>query len=70
MLLTKQQAIAIFGNQSAVGRAVGRSRSAISLWPEHLDQYQTDLLVGAAARLGKPLPDGFVHVEAKEPAAA
>lgn len=60
MTLTKHQAIAIFGNQSEIARAVGLSRSAISLWPEQLTQRQSDLILGAALRLGKPVPEGFI----------
>jgi hypothetical protein len=60
MTLTKQQAIEIFGNSGAeLGRSVGLHRSRISQWPEVLDQKQTDLVIGAAIRLGKPLPEGF-----------
>lgn len=68
MTLTKSQAIDIFGNQSEIGRALGISRAAVSLWPEVLDQRKTDELVGAAMRLGKQLPDGFIPSE--QPAAA
>jgi hypothetical protein len=63
MTLTKLQAIEMFGSQAEIGRALGISRSAISLWPDVLDQRKTDELVGAATRLGKPLPDGFVVAE-------
>ncbi|NIE67447.1 hypothetical protein F3J17_26620 [Burkholderia sp. Ax-1719] len=60
MLLTKQQAIDIFGGSGAeLGRAVGLSRARISQWPEMLAQRETDLVVGAAIRLGKKLPRGF-----------
>lgn len=60
MTLTKSQAIGIFGSQAEIGRALGISRSAVSLWPEALDQRKSDEIVGAATRLGKQLPDGFV----------
>lgn len=61
MLMTKQQAIDIFGNGAELGRAVGLTRGRISQWPALLDQRETDLVVGAALRLGKPLPEGFVN---------
>lgn len=60
MTLTKQQAIAIFGSGANTGRALGITRSAVCQWPEVLDQRQTDLVVGAAVRLGKALPEGVV----------
>jgi hypothetical protein len=70
MTLTKQQAIEIFGNSGAeLGRSVGLHRSRISQWPELLDQKQTDLVIGAAIRLGKSLPDGFA-AQIEQPAAA
>lgn len=68
MTLTKQQAIDIFGNSGAeLGRAVGLHRSRISQWSEVLDQKQTDLVIGAAIRLGKQLPAGLIT---EQPAAA
>lgn len=68
MTLTKQQAIGIFGTGAETGRALGITRSAVSQWPDVLDQRMTDLVVGAAIRLGKALPDGFAA--SAEPAAA
>lgn len=60
MVLTKQQAIDIFGSSGAeLARVLGCTRSAISLWPDELSQKQTDTIIGAAIRLGKPLPTGF-----------
>lgn len=59
MLMTKQQAIEIFGSGAALGRAIGLTRGRISQWPSHLSQRDTDLVVGAALRMGKPLPSGF-----------
>lgn len=61
MFMTKKQAIDMFGGSGAeLGRAVGLSRGRISQWSELLDQKQTDLVVGAAIRLGKALPPDFV----------
>lgn len=65
MALTKQQAVELFGNQSSIARALGFTRGAISQWPGQLTQRQSDLIVGAALRLGKTIPRGFsdgVHV--------
>lgn len=56
MVMTKKMAIAIFDSGAGLGRALGISRAAISQWPEMLDQKQTDMVVGAAMRLGKPVP--------------
>ena len=68
MTLTKQQAIETFGSQAEIGRALGVSRGAISLWPDQLSQRQTDELVGAANRLGKKLPDGFIAAPTEQAA--
>jgi hypothetical protein len=61
MLMTKQQAIEIFGSGAALGRAIGLTRGRISQWPPHLGQRETDLVVGAAVRMGRPLPADFSH---------
>jgi len=55
--MLKQEAIKIFGKPAWLARAVGYSRSRISQWPEELTQQQTDLVIGAAVRLGKQLPE-------------
>jgi transcriptional repressor of cell division inhibition gene dicB len=73
MKLTKQQAIALFGDGVALGRALGITKGAISQWPEELDQSKTDRVIGALIRLGKPVPDGFaasVEPIPTQPAAA
>jgi hypothetical protein len=62
--MTKQQAIDIFGGSGAeLGRAVGLTRGRISQWPDELEQRETDLVVGAAIRLGRKLPDNFCPTE-------
>lgn len=61
MLMTKQQAIELFGSGAALGRAVGLTRGRISQWPDQLGQRETDLVVGAAVRTGKKLPAGVSH---------
>ena len=70
MVLTKQQAIEVFGSGAALGRAFGISKSAVSQWPEVLDQQKTDAVVGAAQRLGKQLPFGFAPRQAGSPSEA
>lgn len=70
MLMTKQQAIDIFGGTGAdLGRAVGLTRARISQWPETLEQRETDLVVGAAIRLGKELPADFLVRDEQQAAA-
>jgi len=64
MTLTKFQAIAMFGSGAALGRALGITKSAVSQWPEVLDQRTSDEIIGAALRLGKQIPVGLlVRVE-------
>ena len=47
----KNQAIKMFGGQIPLAQALGITSSAISQWPEVLDQAKTDRVVGAAIRL-------------------
>lgn len=65
MLMTKKDAVGMFGSGAALGRALGVSKAAIWQWPDELSQKQTDMVVGAAIRLGLELPAGFVAVDAK-----
>ena len=58
--MNKQTAIQIFKTQSAIADALGITRSAVSQWPEELDQRTTDELIGAAMRIGIKIPDEFV----------
>jgi transcriptional repressor of cell division inhibition gene dicB len=51
--MTKQEAISLFGNGASLARALGITRSAISQWPDDLDQPRSDMVNGAALRLGK-----------------
>jgi DNA-binding XRE family transcriptional regulator len=60
--MKKSDAIAIFGTrQRDLALAVGVTRSAISQWGQDLTPRQTDMVLGAALRLGKlpaaPQPD-------------
>ena len=50
--MNKRDAINIFGSGAALARAIGVTRSAISQWPEVLEQAQADRVMGAAFRLG------------------
>jgi predicted nucleic acid-binding Zn ribbon protein len=52
--MTKTQAIQLFGGRFRhLAGALNISVSAVSQWPEELTQRQTDLVLGAAVRLGK-----------------
>lgn len=54
MLMTKTEAIALFGSrQQDLADAIGLSRTAITQWPERLRQDQIDRVIGAAMRLGR-----------------
>lgn len=70
MNLTKQQAVAMFKNGAALGRALGITKGAISQWPDQLDQKQTAMVIGAAVQLGLPIPEGFIAASADQPATA
>jgi DNA-binding transcriptional regulator YdaS (Cro superfamily) len=58
MNLTKQQAIDIFGSRSALARALGKTKAAISQWPDQLNAGRTALVIYTAAQLGKQIPRG------------
>ena len=52
--MKKRDAISLFGStQSALGAALGITKSAISQWPDDLTQPQIDWVTGAVVRLGK-----------------
>jgi transcriptional repressor of cell division inhibition gene dicB len=68
MTLSKTQAIEIFGSRKDLCLALDLTNSRISQWPDQLDQKTSDLVIGAAVRIGKPLPEGFAN--APEQAAA
>ncbi|MFY2857482.1 Cro/CI family transcriptional regulator [Achromobacter xylosoxidans] len=61
--MTKQDAIKAFGSGAALGRALGITRGAVSLWPTELDQARIDRVRGAALRLGKQVPSEAQHPE-------
>ena len=50
--MNKSEAIGLFGTAAELSRAVGLTRGRISQWPDELTQKQTDLVIGAATRLG------------------
>lgn len=60
MSMTKQQAAELFESKAALARALGISRQAINQWPDQLQERQINEVIGAAVRLGKPIPQGFI----------
>lgn len=55
--MKKEDAKQLFGGTLALmGKAIGRTKSAISQWPEELTDDQSNLVVGAAIRQGKKVP--------------
>ncbi|MGS0980994.1 Cro/CI family transcriptional regulator [Burkholderia glumae] len=70
MTLTKEQAVGIFGTQAELARALGISRSAVSQWGDSLDQQRTDMVIGAAVRVGRPVPNGFIADDSTSAVAA
>ena len=68
MLMTKQEAIELFGGgHRALAEALGISRSAVSQWPQELDQEREDRVIGAAVRLGIELDARLRGVSRGEP---
>ena len=58
--MTKTQAISLFGKRAVnLADAVNRKKSAISQWPETLNEDQINLVVGAAVRRGISIPKEF-----------
>jgi len=60
--MTKQEAADLFGGVHAdLARALDMTRGGISQWPDVLTEAQTDRVLGAAMRLGKPIPGSFIQ---------
>jgi hypothetical protein len=59
--MTKAEAIALFGHSQAdLARALNVTRAAIFYWPDgELDAARADRVIGAALRLGIPLPGKY-----------
>jgi hypothetical protein len=59
--MLKSEAIKIFGTTAVdLGNAVGLTKARISQWGDVLTQKQTDLVIGAAVRLGRHIPESFL----------
>ena len=54
--MTKAEAVALFGSQAAIARALGVTRGYISQWPDVLEERIADRVRGAALRLGLLAP--------------
>ena len=50
--MKKSDCIYMFGGVTNLTKSIGRSRTIIYTWPENLPQDVTDLITGAAVRLG------------------
>jgi hypothetical protein len=49
-MMTKEQAISIFGSQPALARALGLTRQAVWMWPAVLSHTQANRVIAAAAQ--------------------
>lgn len=49
--MTKQEAVAMFGDQTKLARALGITPQAVSQWPEEISLAQADRVTGAAIRV-------------------
>ena len=59
--MTKQEAADLFGGVHAdLARALDMTRGGISQWPDDLTDAQADRVLGAAIRLGRPIPHRFM----------
>ncbi|MBM5575401.1 hypothetical protein GKO28_15380 [Deefgea sp. CFH1-16] len=54
--MRKSDALQLFGSQTRLAEALGLGRSAVSQWPDQLNQKQSDQVMGAALRLGLIAP--------------
>jgi len=54
--MTKKEAIAMFGSTKELAAAMGISVQAVGQWPDELDEYRMDRVLGAAVRTNKYQP--------------
>jgi UTP--glucose-1-phosphate uridylyltransferase len=61
--MKKQDAVKLFGTTlQELGEALGgRGKSAISQWPEVLDEDKKNMVIGAAVRRGIKIPEEFLR---------
>ena len=61
-MITKKEAINLFGERSIdLAKALGKSKSAISLWPDVLDDDKTSIVIGNAVRRGIQIPNNLME---------
>ena len=61
--MKKIEAINLFGGKATfLAKALGKTKSAISQWPEDLDENQINMVIGAAYRHGVYIPDQFKKI--------
>lgn len=65
--MTKTYAIALFGTQAELARALGISPQAVDQWPDDLKQGQIDRVIGASVRLGRIKDMLAIRVEERPP---
>jgi hypothetical protein len=61
--MNKTDAVSLFGRQVDLSKALGVTQSAISQWPDSLDQAMDDRVVGAALRIKVLDPAGIDSIE-------
>ena len=60
--MKKEDAKKLFGGTlQTMGKAIGRTKSAISQWPDELTEDQNNIVVGAAVRKGIHVPKELIH---------
>lgn len=61
-MIKKQQAIDLFGGKAVfLARSLGKTKSAISQWPETLSQDQTNMVIGEATRRKIKIPKELLN---------
>jgi UTP--glucose-1-phosphate uridylyltransferase len=59
--MTKNDAKKLFGNRfQDLANAVGVGKSAISQWPDELNETKKNIVIGAAVRKGIQIPTEFL----------
>lgn len=62
MCMKKQDAINLFGGKAInLANAVGKGKSAISQWPEILDEDKKNIVIGVAVRKGISVPQELLR---------
>ena len=59
-IMTKSDAIQLFGDVKSLSNALNITRQAIYQWPEDINESTKDRIIGAAIRCKKTVPDQFI----------